>query len=134
MELGFVEIGGRSESVGKPLLYRSTELFMDKFGLSSLDDLPTLREMEELLNDPSFSSEKAHLLMKRGLDLPDDEEEQLNLKLVVSTEATTAIEIADPSDILSETADASSGDGAPSDADLDRTNLSGGADSDSDVN
>ncbi len=137
MELGFVEIGGRSESVGKPLLYRSTELFMDKFGLASLDDLPTLREMEELLNDPSFSSEKAHLLMKQGLDLPDDSElsEQHSISpsgATVANESAIEIQITSPLSVLSETADASSGDGAPPETDTGSTHLSHGSDTDPD--
>lgn len=121
MELSFVEISGRSEGVGKPLLYRTTELFMDKFGLASLDDLPTLREMDELLNDPSFSSEKAHLLMKRGLDLPDDDSGASN-----ETSANADISVMPPADVIAEQVSASSGDGAPLGTDSDSTDITEG--------
>ena len=40
LEKGLVTIVGRSESVGKPLLYGTSEKFMDYFGLKSLEDLP----------------------------------------------------------------------------------------------
>jgi segregation and condensation protein B len=40
LEKELVTIVGRSESVGKPLLYGTSEKFMDYFGLKSLEDLP----------------------------------------------------------------------------------------------
>jgi segregation and condensation protein B len=56
------------------LLYGTTSLFLEQFGLSSLDDLPTLREVEELLDDPAFDEERAKLLQ---LDAEDDVSELL---------------------------------------------------------
>ena len=44
-----VEIGGRSEAVGRPLLYRTTRDFLEYFGLRDLDELPRLKEIKELL-------------------------------------------------------------------------------------
>ena len=43
-----VEISGRSEGVGRPLLYKTTKEFLKKFGLSSLKDLPEVPEYEEM--------------------------------------------------------------------------------------
>ena len=43
-----VEISGRSEGVGRPLLYRTTKEFLQKFGFSSLKDLPEVPEYEEM--------------------------------------------------------------------------------------
>ena len=43
-----VEISGRSEGVGRPLLYRTTKEFLKKFGFSSLKDLPEVPEYEEM--------------------------------------------------------------------------------------
>ncbi len=62
MEMELVDVEGRAESLGRPLLYGTTDLFLEQFGLSSLDDLPTLREVEELLDDPAFDEERAKLL------------------------------------------------------------------------
>lgn len=62
-ELGLVSVTGRSDGPGKPLLYGTTPLFLESFGLTDLSGLPTLREMEELLGDPAFSREKARLLL-----------------------------------------------------------------------
>lgn len=62
LERGFVEIAGRADAIGRPLLYATTERFLDQFGLDSLESLPTPREVEEILADPRFSRERAQLL------------------------------------------------------------------------
>ncbi len=62
LERDFVEIAGRGEGVGRPLLYATTDRFLDQFGLDALDALPTPREVEEILADPAFNKERARLL------------------------------------------------------------------------
>jgi segregation and condensation protein B len=44
-----VTMVGRAETIGKPLLYGTTDEFLRVFGLHSLSDLPKLREIDELL-------------------------------------------------------------------------------------
>ena len=66
LERDLATIVGRSEGVGRPLLYGTTDAFLDQFGLAALDDLPRPREVEELLADPAFSSERARLLAEAG--------------------------------------------------------------------
>src|SRR5438067_2772765 len=39
MERGLVKIAGRAEITGRPLLYETTECFLDHFGLRNLDEL-----------------------------------------------------------------------------------------------
>ena len=41
-----IRIRGRKRVVGRPLLYGTTPAFLDRFGLSALDDLPELSEVE----------------------------------------------------------------------------------------
>jgi segregation and condensation protein B len=48
MDKGLVEVSGRSEGVGRPLLYGTTKEFLKKFGFSSLKDLPEVPEYEEM--------------------------------------------------------------------------------------
>ncbi len=43
-----IEMKGRKEVIGRPFLYGTTEEFLQTFGLKSLKDLPTLKELEEL--------------------------------------------------------------------------------------
>ncbi len=49
MERDLVRISGRSEAIGRPLLYSATEEFLKFFGINSFDDLPKLAEIEEIL-------------------------------------------------------------------------------------
>jgi segregation and condensation protein B len=41
---GFIKEGGRSNLPGRPILYETTNEFLDYFGLSSIDDLPDKRD------------------------------------------------------------------------------------------
>ena len=71
LELDMVLITGRSKTIGQPLLYATTDHFLETFGLNNLGDLPNLRDIEALLDDPDFSAERARLLILNGLDGSD---------------------------------------------------------------
>jgi segregation and condensation protein B len=45
MERGLVKIGGRAEVPGRPLLYETTQFFLEHFGLRDLDELPNAEEL-----------------------------------------------------------------------------------------
>ncbi len=45
MERGLVKIAGRAEVPGRPLLYETTQFFLDHFGLRALDELPNVEEL-----------------------------------------------------------------------------------------
>ncbi len=62
LEMDLASVEGRADSVGRPLLYGTTDRFLEQFGLDDLEDLPTLREVEDLLDDPAFDDERAKLL------------------------------------------------------------------------
>ncbi len=47
MERGLVKIGGRAEVPGRPLLYETTEFFLEHFGLRNLDELPNAEELRK---------------------------------------------------------------------------------------
>ncbi len=65
--LGLVDPVGRGDGVGRPMLYGTTARFLDTFGLAALEDLPAMRDVESLLADPAFSSERARLLTPSSL-------------------------------------------------------------------
>ena len=44
---GLIEEKGRGEGLGRPVLYGTTQLFLEKFGISSLEELPELDEAEK---------------------------------------------------------------------------------------
>lgn len=43
-----IEIAGRNEELGKPIIFRTTVRFLELFGLKDIRDLPTIREIESL--------------------------------------------------------------------------------------
>ncbi|MBI5853529.1 MAG: SMC-Scp complex subunit ScpB, partial [Planctomycetes bacterium] len=43
-----VRVVGRADVPGHPLQYGTTQQFLDRFGLRSLDDLPTVQELKSL--------------------------------------------------------------------------------------
>ncbi len=47
LEKELVEIQGRSDGPGRPLLYGTSEKFMNYFGLKSIKDLPQLKDFEK---------------------------------------------------------------------------------------
>ncbi|MGA1861542.1 SMC-Scp complex subunit ScpB [Deferribacter thermophilus] len=48
LDKGFIKIIGRKDVPGRPLLYCTTNKFLEYFGLSDLSELPTFREWQEL--------------------------------------------------------------------------------------
>jgi len=42
-----LEIRGKSDTVGRPLIYGTSQNFMDYFGINDLNDLPTLKDFAE---------------------------------------------------------------------------------------
>lgn len=52
LERNMIRIAGRKEQPGRPLLYATTQEFLQYFGLDDLDHLPRLDEITELLQTP----------------------------------------------------------------------------------
>jgi segregation and condensation protein B len=46
MERGLVKIAGRAEVPGRPLLYETTQFFLEHFGLRNLEELPNSDELK----------------------------------------------------------------------------------------
>jgi segregation and condensation protein B len=59
-----VEVVGRGEGLGRPLLYGTTSRFLQHFGFGALEDLPRPEELPVVLRDRSTSI------------LPEEEEEE----------------------------------------------------------
>lgn len=43
-----IEIAGRNQEAGKPMIFRTTKKFLETFGLRDISDLPTVKELEAL--------------------------------------------------------------------------------------
>ena len=48
LDRGLVKIAGRAEVPGRPLLYRTTEYFLQHFGLKTTDELPNAGELKRV--------------------------------------------------------------------------------------
>lgn len=46
LEKELISISGKADTVGKPLLYSTSSLFMDYFGINSTKDLPQVNELK----------------------------------------------------------------------------------------
>lgn len=79
LEKDMVAIRGRAAGVGKPLQYGTTDEFLKFFGLASLDDLPKMKEIEELIRaaEPdsadqlNFGANVLDVQMARKLNVAD---------------------------------------------------------------
>ena len=48
LEKHLITTAGRKEVIGRPILYRTSKQFLVRFGLSDLEELPSLKEFEQL--------------------------------------------------------------------------------------
>lgn len=62
MDKGLVKFSGKSELPGKPMLYSTTDKFLEVFGLNKIVDLPDLVEIEELLPEDALDIKKTDKL------------------------------------------------------------------------
>src|SRR5207245_5127205 len=51
LEKRLLTTAGRKAVIGRPILYRTSKEFLLRFGLSDLDELPSLKEFEQLARD-----------------------------------------------------------------------------------
>jgi segregation and condensation protein B len=58
LERDLVKILGKKDEPGRPLLYGTTQAFLEFFGLKALKDLPSLREFTELSDDSRKTFER----------------------------------------------------------------------------
>jgi segregation and condensation protein B len=71
---GLVRVSGRKKSVGSPLLFRTTDRFLEIFGLANISSLPTLEELRESGGDEAANDAFA-ALPDKAADENDNENE-----------------------------------------------------------
>lgn len=49
LEVKLIKIAGRMKTFGRPLLYATTDKFLQFFGLNAIEDLPNLHQIRELM-------------------------------------------------------------------------------------
>ena len=82
LEKNLVTIQGRADTVGRPLLYQTTNEFLKYFGLRNLVDLPKPREIDEIMKDEDFLEQKRRIMMigveeNLEADMKDEEGSEL---------------------------------------------------------
>ena len=111
LERDLVQIVGRAETLGHPLLYGTTKGFLDHIGLRGIKELPQLSELEDILAE---KEEIKQLASARGEELGDDDLERAMHEdddeveedaAVVAEDADTASETETESDAHAETED-----------------------------
>ncbi len=82
LKLNLIEAVGRKESLGKPILYGTTNEFLKKFGLESLDELPDYDDLMLKIknNFEKYYAKEATLFRNRNIDMthPEDIEAVVN--------------------------------------------------------
>jgi segregation and condensation protein B len=81
LEKELLTVTGRAESVGRPLLYGTTREFLKHFGLNDIMDLPRPREIEEILGESQFETERRMLEAQAGAELARKEQEDFKSRL-----------------------------------------------------
>ena len=81
LEKELVGVTGRAESVGRPLLYGTTKEFLKHFGLNDITDLPRPREIEEILGESQFETERRMLEAQAGEESMKKEQEEFKSRL-----------------------------------------------------
>ncbi len=100
IDRGLVKIGGRADLPGKPLLYETTDTFLEHFGIRHLDDLPNSGELRQVMlpkgADANGGSEQEQQLSlgatpKKGAEEESTEEPETE----TPAEEETVVETAD---------------------------------------
>lgn len=95
LEKNLITIQGRAETVGRPLLYITTDEFLKYFGLNTITDLPKPREIEEIMKDEDFLEQKRRIMMsgvEEALEEGVEESSESEGELESGIEDETAIE------------------------------------------
>ncbi len=87
LKLGVIEVVGRKDAVGKPVLFGTTDEFLKRFQISSLDELPDYDELMEKIALLRTESQSSYLFHKD--EYVDEELSQQTIEDVVSGVETT---------------------------------------------
>ena len=71
MDRGLIHVGGRADLPGRPMLYETTEEFMEHFGVKDLEDLPNAEELRKV-ELPSAEDEEAEDAREDDDKTPDE--------------------------------------------------------------
>jgi segregation and condensation protein B len=87
-----ITTAGRKEVIGRPILYKTSKEFLMRFGLSDLDELPSLKEFEALAREALGSDDAV------AADISEEQVSQLHPE----TDTANPSAPASPAEIISE--------------------------------
>jgi segregation and condensation protein B len=97
LEKEMITIHGRADSPGRPILYATTKTFLKVLGLNAIEDLPKLKEINEILKDQEIegiTQADIDLFNSFNDDLPEkDSDRSHQLELISSVETENADEV-----------------------------------------
>ncbi len=74
LDRDLIKIIGHQETVGQPALYATTDEFLKLFGLASIAELPTLRELKEIIGDPGESGLSEEITVETAAEIYETEQ------------------------------------------------------------
>ena len=89
LKLGVIEVFGRKDAVGKPVLFGTTDEFLKRFQISSLDELPDYDELMEKIALLRTESQSSYLFHKD--EYVDEELSQQTIEDIAPTTDTTSV-------------------------------------------
>ena len=92
LEKKLITTAGRKEVIGRPILYRTSKQFMLRFGLSDLDELPSLKEFEALAQAALGADEGIAEVQPEDVQAEDVQPGDANSETVVEAEFVTEAE------------------------------------------
>lgn len=86
IEKELICLSGKSDLPGKPSLYKTSSKFLETFGMNSLKDLPSQKEIEELLSNTKDKNKNdlnsvSKEFSRKGIPIPYQQDEQENKKI-----------------------------------------------------
>jgi segregation and condensation protein B len=100
LEKELIEISGKSDGPGRPVLYRTSDSFMDYFGIKSVKDLPQLKDLHVEHNEigtpadvMSDNDQQAHIISELPGDYSSNEmpsgenDEELSVEEIIEITA-----------------------------------------------
>jgi len=76
-----IKIKGRDSGPGRPLLYKTTDIFMEYFGINRLSDLPKLKEITEIIASDSNLGEQIAVFDQESIDDNETDLVDTNIKI-----------------------------------------------------
>jgi len=92
LEKKLITTAGRKEVIGRPILYRTSKQFMMRFGLSDLDELPSLKEFEALAQAALGSDEGIADVQPEDGQGGEAQSGEMSSAVVTDEEALTELE------------------------------------------